>query len=66
MSECLSCGECIPWICPNCHDQRCSWLELTCPTCGTERREEYLDKRKAIAELAALAADLRREREARR
>lgn len=39
MASCLSCDTCVPWFCPHCREERCSWFEDPCRECGATRAE---------------------------
>ena len=56
--ECLSCGECVPWFCPNCHEQRCNWFEPQCKRCGVKPERKDYDTSRVRRELDALKAGL--------
>jgi hypothetical protein len=57
--ECWACGECVPWICPNCLNQRCNWFDEKCGDCGTLRRDAKTDPR-ALARLRQELSALRK------
>lgn len=61
--ECWSCGECVPWQCPNCGDQCCNWFDERCRRCGCERAKGKTDPR-AQQRLVRELNELRRELDA--
>jgi hypothetical protein len=60
--ECWQCGECVPWICPNCGEQHCNWFEERCPECGARPARCDYDTSRVCRELAELTRQLERER----